>query len=126
MLSVLRRRFTGDSSEDPVKMSQRLETHFKGNLADPVPRVQQEVLRFLQPDAGNKVGVVGARGLLESFAERIPAHADLFGDHGEGDVFQVLGRDQFPGAGDLRWFRVGLQQDDLVGQPAELLGKDLK
>ena len=126
MLSVLRRRFTGDSSEDPVEMGQGLETNLKSNLADPIPRVQQQVLGFLEPDAGNKVGVVGARGLLESFAERIPAHADLFGDHREGDVFLVLGRDQVPGAGDLRWFGVGLQHDNLVGQPAELVGKDLK
>ena len=58
MLSVLRRRFTGDSSEDPVEMGQGLEPNLKGNLADTVARVKQKVLRFLQPDAGNKVGVV--------------------------------------------------------------------
>ena len=54
------------------------------------------------------------------------AHSGLAGHHGEGQDFMGMRFDVSPGARDLRRFGILLLQQDLAGQHAELVGKDLE
>src|SRR6266487_4071182 len=78
--AVLGGRMAEDFLENAVEVRQRLKADFKSNLADTQVGIEQQIFRFLDPDAGQVIGEIDARHLLKQFAEVKRACVDCFGD----------------------------------------------
>ena len=102
--------------EDPVEMSQGLETDFESDFADAQIRIEEKILGFFDANPGEIIGEINSGDLFKHFAEIKGAGIARFGHVAQAQVFGLVFLDEFFGARDDRGLGIFLLDDNLVGE----------
>ena len=122
--SKLCRRFTHESFERAVEMSQRLEADFVGNFAHAQIRIEQKVFCFFSAGAGHEFRESDCGRLPEGFTEMKEARVDRAGYLPKRETFGEVVQDELLGVGNERRLHVSQLDGDLIAFHRKMVGED--